>query len=214
MNYYSNNLKHTARKLFYILLGWSAIIFLVMLVSFLCNLGIDMHLTPTVDIDIVIIILALLLIYILVFSNCLCFNLLGSLGIASLFFIVEGIVGILAKIIIYSIASLVIIGIGVFNGDFSISMFFDDIWKLILFEGFLSYKKDFLIFEATTLFFQSCLFFLLFPISYWLWCDILKKRKYCIYIHKKLRYCLHLLILISPPFLLSLLLFLHDFFSK
>ena len=119
MNYYSDNLKHTARKLFYILLGWSAVIFLGMLVSFLCNHGMDIiphkYLTPAVDMDIVMMITNLLLLYILIFSNWLCFDLLGTIGISSLFFIAEEIAIIVAGIISLWIMGMFGIDISIYN---------------------------------------------------------------------------------------------------
>lgn len=200
MNYYSNNLKHTARKLFYILLGWSAIIFLGMLVwdltqwyiinsnsqlgeSYISFSFINMALFAVFNVYVLII----FLLYILVFSNWLCFDLLGTLGISSLFFIAEGISGTL-----YNIISSVVIEI--LAGKFPT---FDDILVPLFIEDFLSHELT-----MAFLFHQGYVFFLLLPISYWLWCDILKKRKYCIYIHKKLRYCFYLLILTSPPLFL------------
>ena len=200
MNYYSDNLKHTARKLFYTLLGWSAIIFLGMLVwdltqwyiinsnsqlgeSYISFSFINMALFAVFNVYVLII----FLLYILVFSNWLCFDLLGTLGISSLFFIAEGISGTL-----YNIISSVVIEI--LAGKFPT---FDDILVPLFIEDFLSHELT-----MAFLFHQGYVFFLLLPISYWLWCDILKKRKYCIYIHKKLRYCLYLLILTSPPLFL------------
>jgi hypothetical protein len=175
----TNNLKHTARKLFYALLGWSAVIFLGMLAWFLCNPGVfgaDMEADPFP----IMIAPLLLLLYILIFSDWLGFDFLGAMGISNLFFIAEGI-----AIIVSGIISLWIMEMS--EADFSMPNYM--VMTLI---GF----------SVLILFPQNCLFILLFPILYWLWCDILKKRKYCIYIHKKLRYCLYLLILTSPPLFL------------
>lgn len=200
MNCYSNNLKRLMLKLRYPLLGWSAIIFLGMLVwdltqwyiinsnsqlgeSYISFSFINMALFAVFNVYVLII----FLLYILVFSNWLCFDLLGTLGISSLFFIAEGISGTL-----YNIISSVVIEI--LAGKFPT---FDDILVPLFIEDFLSHELT-----MAFLFHQGYVFFLLLPISYWLWCDILKKRKYCIYIHKKLRYCLYLLILTSPPLFL------------
>ena len=186
----TNNLKHLALKLFYILLGWSAIIFLGMLVSFLCNHGMDIiphkyltpYLTPAVDMDIVMMITNLLLLYILIFSNWLCFDLLGTIGISSLFFIAEEIAIIVAGIISLWIMGMLGIDISIYNATNSAFHF-----------------------SMMLSFFEDCLFLLLFPILYWLWCDILKMRKYCVYISKELRYGLYFLILMSPLFAIPLL---------
>ena len=185
MNYYSNNLKHTARKLFYTLLGWSAVIFLGMLVWFLRNPGVfgaDMEADPFP----IMIAPLLLLLYILVFSDWLGFDFLGTMGISNLFFIAEGI-----AMIVSSIISLWIMEMS--GSDFSIPN-----------DAFFVF-----IFSAMIIFPQNCLFILLFPILYWLRCDILKRREYCDYIPKKLRYCLYFLIPVSLPLLTCILLFLE-----
>ena len=190
MNYYSDNLKHTARKLFYTLLGWSAVIFLGMLVWFLRNPGVfgaDMEADPFP----IMIAPLLLLLYILIFSDWLGFDLLGTMGISNLFFIAEGIAMIVSGII-----SLWIMEMS--EADFSMPNYM--VMTLI---GF----------SVLILFPQNCLFILLFPILYWLWCDILKKREYCDYIPKKLRYCLYFLIPVSLPLLMCIFLFL-DFVRK
>ena len=189
MNYYSNNLKHTARKLFYALLGWSAVIFLGMLAWFLCNPGVfgaDMEADPFP----IMIAPLLLLLYILIFSDWLGFDFLGAMGISNLFFIAEGI-----AIIVSGIISLWIMEMS--GSEFSIPN-----------DAFFVF-----IFSAMIIFPQNCLFILLFPILYWLWCDILKKREYCDYIPKKLRYCLYFLIPVSLPLLTCIFLFL-DFVRK
>ena len=201
MNYYSNDLKRLMLKLRYPLLGWSAIIFLVMLVWNLTNwyiINSNSHLGESyiplsfIMADLIFAVfntyvLIIFLLYILVFSNWLCFDLLGTLGISSLFFIAEGISGTLCNII----SSVVI---EILAGKFPT---FDDILVSLFIDKFASHELT-----MAFLFHQGYVFFLLLPISYWLWCDILKKRKYCIYIHKKLRYCLYLLILTSPPLFL------------
>ncbi len=186
MNCYSNNLKRLMLKLRYPLLGWSAVIFLGMLAWFLCNPGVfgaDMEADPFF----VLIVPLLLLVYILIFSSWLCFDFLGTLGISILFFIAEGIA--------MTTAGIISLGIMEMSGaDFSISN-----------DTHLA-----LDFSAAILYCQSCLFPLLFTFLYWLWCDIMKRREYCDYIPKKLRYCLYLLILTSLPLWKCLIIYLDS----
>ena len=167
-NYYE--IKMLRLKVLYLLAGWAVFIF-----AWICFSNIfheflfedpvvrilleQIHLREESFTISFIAMATLLLLYILIFSDWLGFDFLGTMGISNLFFIAEGIAMIVAGII-----SLWIMEMS--GSDFSIPN-----------DAFFVF-----IFSAMIIFPQNCLFILLFPILYWLWCDILKKREYCDYI--------------------------------
>ena len=191
------NLKHsgakrTVLKLLYILLGWSAVIFLGMLAwflldqNFLCDYwnGVEVMEISGNGISMMYIVIAFILpllpMYILIFSNQLCLNFLESLGIFNLFLIAEGI-----AVTIACSASIMLMYM------FPVSFLCTITW---------TGDADWFTLWTISSFLQILIIYPLFMLIYWVWIRLLKSRKFCTYIPRKIRFSLYFTALLNPCF--------------